>query len=48
LLRILELNEKFQQNIFQETVSRGRIEQALINLFINAWQAMPTMVEILI
>ncbi len=36
------LNEKYEQNLFPVEVDRGRIEQVLINLYINAWQAMPS------
>lgn len=33
---------KYQQDIWTVEVDQGQIEQVLLNLYVNAWQAMPT------
>ena len=37
----IEIHQKFQQDLQTVEVDRNQIEQVLINLYINAWQAMP-------
>ncbi len=37
----IQIHTKLQENIWTVVVDRGQIEQVLLNLFINAWQAMP-------
>ncbi|MFB3926140.1 MAG: PAS domain S-box protein [Syntrophales bacterium] len=33
--------KKFQEDLWTADVDRGQIEQVLLNLYVNAWQAMP-------
>jgi two-component system cell cycle sensor histidine kinase/response regulator CckA len=35
------IHKKLQENLWSVNVDRGQIEQVLLNLFVNAWQAMP-------
>ncbi|MCX8022157.1 MAG: PAS domain S-box protein [Syntrophorhabdaceae bacterium] len=37
----IRIHKRFEKNLFTAEVDRGQIEQVLINLFQNAWQAMP-------
>ena len=37
----ITIHPKYQEDIWTVEVDRGQIEQALLNLYINAWQAMP-------
>jgi PAS domain S-box-containing protein len=35
------VHKKYQKDIWTAEVDRGQIEQVLLNLYVNAWQAMP-------
>ena len=37
----IQIHSNLQKNIWTVVIDRGQIEQVLLNLFINAWQAMP-------
>ncbi len=37
----ISIHTKFQQNIWPVEVDQSQIDQVLLNLFVNAWQAMP-------
>jgi len=37
----ITIHTKYQDDLWEAEVDQGQIEQVLINLFINAWQAMP-------
>jgi nitrogen-specific signal transduction histidine kinase/CheY-like chemotaxis protein len=37
----IRIFEKYADNVLNVEVDRGQIEQVLLNLFVNAWQAMP-------
>ncbi len=37
----ISIHPKYQEDIWGVEVDRGQIEQVLVNLYINAWQAMP-------
>jgi len=39
--REIPIHKKFQKNLWPVEVDQGQIEQVLLNLFVNAWQAMP-------
>ena len=44
----ITIHKKFQDDLWPVDVDRGQIEQVLLNLFVNAWQAMPAGGEIYI
>ena len=37
----ITIHKKFQEDLWSIEVDQGQIEQVLLNLFVNAWQAMP-------
>ena len=37
----IKIHRKYQKDIWTVEVDQGQIEQALLNLYVNAWQAMP-------
>jgi len=37
----IKIHRKYEKDIWTVEVDRGQIEQVLVNLYVNAWQAMP-------
>jgi PAS domain S-box-containing protein len=37
----INIHQKYQDNIWTVDVDRGQINQVLLNIYVNAWQAMP-------
>ena len=37
----ISIREKYEENLWPVEVDRGQIQQVLLNLYVNAWQAMP-------
>jgi two-component system cell cycle sensor histidine kinase/response regulator CckA len=38
----ITIHEKYEDNLWPVEVDRGQIQQVLLNLYVNAWQAMPS------
>ncbi|HVO66414.1 MAG TPA: response regulator [Syntrophales bacterium] len=38
----ISIHRKYAENLWAVEIDRGQIEQALLNLYVNAWQAMPS------
>ncbi len=39
--REISIHRKYQKDVYTVDVDRGQIDQVLLNLYVNAWQAMP-------
>ena len=39
--REIQIHKKFEKNIWPVEVDQGQIEQVFLNLYVNAWQALP-------
>lgn len=37
----IRIHDKYEENLWAVELDRGQIQQALLNLYVNAWQAMP-------
>jgi nitrogen-specific signal transduction histidine kinase/CheY-like chemotaxis protein len=37
----INIHQKYQKNVWTVEVDRGQINQVLLNIYVNAWQAMP-------
>jgi len=40
--REVAIHERYEEGLFSVEVDEGQIEQVMLNLYVNAWQAMPT------